>query len=59
MTIDELLKTTSLRGLTLWPAEGGWQASATMDGVGWRIGIDPDPLEALKAALRQCTDFMS
>lgn len=37
-----------LRGLTLYPTDGGrWQASRTLDGVGWRVGVANDPITAI------------
>ena len=36
--------------------DGRYQASVTYDGVGWAIGIAPDPLDALQEAQRLNTE---
>lgn len=41
-----------LRGLHLYPTKDGrWQASRTMDGVGWRVGIGDDPVVAMLSVI--------
>lgn len=41
-----------LRGLTLYPVEGGrWQASRTLDGTGWRVGTADDPITAVLSVI--------
>ena len=41
-----------LTGLTLWPSQGQWQASARYaSSEGWNVAIHEDPVQALIGAL--------
>ena len=54
MTLDDAIRATArtCTGITLWPTtNGGWQASVRQPDGGYRIGIDPDPVAALRKVL--------
>ncbi|MDK4730527.1 hypothetical protein [Rhizobium phaseoli] len=55
MSVDTLLREAvqnGLAGLTLYPTQDGrWQASTTVDRLGWSITVDDDPATAIVRAL--------
>ncbi|MFY7925544.1 MAG: hypothetical protein ACOVN5_07015 [Aquidulcibacter sp.] len=54
MTIDEAMQEAvrnGLRGFTLWPSHGRWQANVTYDGTGWRCETRDTADEAIRAVL--------
>ena len=40
-----------VKNLTLFKTSAGWQASISTGVSAWRVRIDPDPVEALRAVL--------
>ena len=58
MTADELIHLAVAQGatgITFWPCAGGWQAGVRSQDGGYAIGVDPDPVAALRKALRRDT----
>ena len=53
MTLDEVLTARAAERLsvTLFPVTKGFQANVSLDGKGWRVEMDADPVVALKKAL--------
>lgn len=57
MTIDDLIRDATAKrqivALNLWPAiNGQWQGNVSADRVAWSVGLDDDPVEALRKALK-------
>lgn len=55
MTLDEAIRGAlgeGATGITLWRSDTGWQANVRGPDGGWSIGIDTDPVAALRKALR-------
>lgn len=55
MTLDDAIRAAvrdGCTGITLWPAAHVWQAGIRGSGDGWRVGIDADPVVALRKALQ-------
>jgi hypothetical protein len=54
MTLEALISEAAARGLkaiNLWPVHDGWQGNVSYDRVSWKVGIDADPIVALRMAL--------
>lgn len=55
MPLEDLIRTAiaerRLVAINLWPAPGGWQGNSSADRVAWHIGLDTDPVAALRKAL--------
>lgn len=52
-TIERARAAGKLKGLTLWPVEGRWQANAQREGSAWCVAHDEDPAKALAKAIAQ------